>query len=126
MSESVSSIAIYLLAGQKIKIECPISDSNNLGFFVHQGPITFKGESKDLIRGFIVENEEVGEIVATNEDEASVIYTHKRSEDNAVWFYTLTGERSVCNIIAVPIHDHSSIVQGGPAYGTFFSDDVVD
>jgi hypothetical protein len=30
---------------------------------------------------------------------------------------------STIDIIAVPIHDHSSIVAGGPAYGTYFTDD---
>lgn len=127
MADGVSSIAIYLIAGQKVKIESPIDDSNYMGFFASQEEeIIFKGVKKKLIRGFLVENEDVGEIEATSDDEAAVIYTHKRTEDNTVWFYADTGETSICNIISVPIHDHSSIVQGGPAYGTFFSDDAVD
>lgn len=126
MADNVSSIAMYLLAGQKVKIECPLSDANNQGFFVHRGPVTFKGEERELVRGFLVENQDVGELVATNEQEPAIIYTHNRAEDNAIWFFARTGEKAVCNIISVPIHDHSSIVQGGPAYGTYFSDDAID
>jgi hypothetical protein len=126
MAENVTSIAIYLLAGQKIKLESPLSDDNHLGFFVHPGPVVFKGESRVLLRGFLVENEKVGDIAPTNQEEPAIIYTHNRAEDNAIWFFAHTGERGVCNVIAVPIHDHSSIVQGGPAFGTFFSDDSVD
>lgn len=126
MAENVSSVAIYLLAGQKVKIECPLTESNNMGFFVHPGPVVFRGEDRELTRGFLVENQDVGDIVVTNEQEPAVIYTHNRAEDNAIWFFAHTGERAVCNIISVPIHDHSSIVQGGPAYGTYFSDDAID
>ncbi len=126
MAENVSVVAMYLLAGQKIKLESPLSDENHLGFFVHPGPIVFRGTERELVRGFLVENQDVGGIVATGEAEPAVIYTHNRAEDNSIWFFAHTGEKAVCNIISVPIHDHSSIVQGGPAYGTFFSDDVID
>ena len=27
-------------------------------------------------------------------------------------------------VISVPIHDHTTIVHGGPAYGTYFDDDI--
>jgi hypothetical protein len=42
---------------------------------------------------------------------------------NKVYFLSRTGEKGVVDIISVPIHDHSSVVTGGPAYGTYFTDD---
>lgn len=116
--------AIYLLPGMSYKIKSPISEMNNMGYFPRQNNVRLYGIDREVKRGFVVKDRDAGDIEETSENEVAVIYTHKRPEKNEIWFYALTGERGLIEIISVPIHDHSSIMQGGPAYGTYFSDDI--
>ncbi len=116
--------AIYLLPGMSYKIESTISEMNNMGYFPRHDNVNLYGIDRVLTRGFVVKDVDVGTIDPTSEEEIAVIYTHKRPEKNEIWFYALTGERGLIEIISVPIHDHSSIMQGGPAYGAYFSDDI--
>jgi len=116
--------AIYLLPGMSYKIKSPISEMNNMGYFPRQANIKLYGVDREVKRGFVIKDEDVGTIEPTSENEVAVIYTHKRPEKNEIWFYALTGERGLVEVVSVPIHDHSSIMQGGPGYGTYFSDDI--
>jgi hypothetical protein len=129
MADPVSGTAIYLIPGQSVRLRCPVSNRNDFGWFAAQEiPPGYFGDSSPrlgaMINGFVVEDERVGAIVeATDEPGTVVIYTHKRIEENAIWFFSTSGERGLVNVISVPIHDHSTIVHGGPAYGTYFDDD---
>jgi len=118
-AKSVQGTNTYLLPGQSIKIEAE-------GYFIRILPVKIEedGEIKtvELMNGFCVLDDKVGTI-ETVSNEASVIYKHKKAENNTIIFYARTGEIGFCNIISVPIHDHSTILQGGPALATFFSDD---
>jgi hypothetical protein len=128
MADSIVGTAAYLTPGQSIKIKCPINAKNYQGYFAELDTLPstlFTGQNpSDLIRGFIVENSDVGTITATSIEEAAVIYTHKKPYGNAIWFFARTGERGLVKVISVPIHDHSTIIHGGPAYGTYFDDDI--
>lgn len=117
-----NSTSIWLLPGMSIKLKAPEC-------FVDLRP-TIKHKilgggtvDKELIRGFLVENEDVGNIEPTEQDEPAVIYHHRRFDFNRIVFHSRVGGIHVIDIMAVPVHDHSSIVSGGPAYGTYFSDD---
>ena len=116
--------AIYLLPGMSYKIKSTLTEMNNMGYFPRQVNVTLYGDDRPVKRGFVVKDIDVGDIEETSENEVAVIYTHKRPEKNEIWFFALTGERGLIEVISVPIHDHSSIMQGGPAYGTYFSDDI--
>ena len=112
--------SVYLLPGMSVKIKATY-------FFIKDTDVNHTyadGSSKTVtpINGFVVDNEKVGEIEAVSGVPA-VIYKHKKCEANVITFYALTGERGRVNVTSVPIHDHSSIVQGGPAHGSYFSDD---
>ena len=112
--------SIYLLPGMSIKIKAT-------HFFVQKDSVQHRyqdGSTKtvSLKNGFVVDNENVGKIKAVP-SEPAVIYKHNKFEYNMVTFYALTGEKGTVDIMSVPVHDHSSIVAGGPAYGTYFSDD---
>lgn len=114
-----SSTALYLLPGMSVRLKAK-------NFFVHAGPVDhiYQDDTKksvELLNGFVVDDESVGTIEAS--DGPCVIYTHHKFEFNTITFYALTGEKGRVNIMSVPIHDHSSIVAGGPAYGTYFTDD---
>jgi hypothetical protein len=127
--DTIKGVAVYLLPGQKVKLKAPINASNSQGYFVRQDPLpnSFLVEYPnmgELKRGFVVENKDVGNIDETDEEEAAVIYHHKQPYPNAIWFWARTGERGLVKVVSVPIHDHSTIVHGGPAYGTYFDDDV--
>jgi hypothetical protein len=115
-----TSRACYLLPGMKIKIKAK-------DVFVRHGVqrlLKNSGEYEDvnLIQGFALDDNNVGQIEAV-EGEPAVYYTHKKYAPNRILFFALTGETGYVDVISVPIHDHASIVTGGPAYGTYFTDD---
>lgn len=114
-----TSTSVYLLPGMRAKLKIT-------GYYVAHGkrnvPTSEGYELKDLLNGFVVTDEETGSLEIV-EGEPAVIYTHKKYGLNKVYFFARTGEISIVDIIATPIHDHSSIVTGGPAYGTYFTDD---
>ena len=121
MSESKNSTSVYLLPGMSAKIKA-IG-----GYFIGYGKrkiLDNTGTYKevDLTQGFVVQDTDTGTIEAV-QNEPAVIYTHKKFGMNKIYFFARTGEISIVDVIAVPIHDHSSIVTGGPAYGTYFTDD---
>jgi hypothetical protein len=112
--------SIYLLPGMNVKIKAT-------HFFVQTDAVDHKYQDGsvgrvNLINGFVVDNENVGQIEAVP-SEPAVIYKHNKFEYNMITFYALTGEKGSVDVMSVPIHDHSSIVAGGPAYGSYFSDD---
>jgi len=120
MADPKGNLAMYLLPGMKAEFTTP-------GFFVGTTPrkkLQADGEYKDeaLLNGYTVEDEDIGTIEAGKEPN-SIIYTHKKFAHNKITYYAKTGEIGEVDIIAVPVHDHSSIVTGGPAYGTYFTDD---
>ena len=115
------SVAVYLLPGMTVKISAPEE-------FVGQG--TYQWQKADgswvpaaLQNGFFVEDPDVGTISYVYGDEPAINYTHNKFAQNRIVFYNVSGEQSYVDVISVPIHDHSSIVTGGPAYGTYFTDD---
>lgn len=124
MRKPVIGRSIYLLPGMRAEILAP-------GYFIETAASleVDDGEQGEgvktvpLLNGFWVEDTDVGEITEATDGGIGVIYTHKKAGANAIWFETRTGQTGLVNIISVPIHDHSSIVQGGPAYGTYFTDD---
>ena len=129
MADNISALAIYLLPGISIKIKISISPRSASGFWAMQGNEPPVGYFRDMpnvsemYRGFVVEDETIGGLSSnTGAAEVAVIYTHKKPARNAIWFFSATGEIGLINIITVPIHDHSSILQGGPAFGTYFDD----
>lgn len=120
MPEPKTSTSIYLLPGMQAKFTAP-------RYFVAHGNRKILNEdgdyeTKELINGFVVQYKEVGVIEPVN-NEPAVVYTHKKFGLNKIYFFARTGEIGLVDVIAVPIHDHSSIVAGGPAYGTYFTDD---
>ncbi len=128
---AVTTTSIYLIPGMTAKLEATYDPDG--GHFDFARMDNFRIDANrtvdlSLTNGFYVENDEVGDIEPVK-DEPAVMYTHRRPEPNSIWFIPHAGagaRRGVINVVSVPIHDHSSIVQGGPAYGTYFSDDDVE
>jgi hypothetical protein len=120
MADNVESVAVYLLPGMKAKLMVP---DHFIGVGIKK---YFKANGEqaegETVNGFLVQDDDVGEIEAVP-SEPAVIYTHKKYAQNKIFYFAKTGERGEVNVIAVPIHDHASIVTGGPAYGTYYTDD---
>lgn len=120
MAISSGSVSIYLLPGMKAKITVP-------DFWRGVGErklLQRSGAYKnvELTNGFFVEDDTVGDIEVVD-GEPAVIYNHKKYAPNRIIYFAKTGEIGQVHVVAVPIHDHSSVVTGGPAYGTYFTDD---
>lgn len=121
--DSMTTITAYFQPGRTYTLYIPVTMSNLYGYFPQKTPITLVDKPPiEFKNGFFVENEEVGDIVKIHSDKVAVDYLHKFSGDNVIWFYAITGERARILVGSVPVHDHSSIITGGPAYGTYASD----
>jgi hypothetical protein len=132
MADSVVGLSIYLTPGMTVEISAPINGRNSQGFFARREdteplPDNYwedaPNASKALINGFSLEDTTVGSLAASDQDPNDVVYTHEQPYGNSIWFFARTGERGLVKVISVPIHDHSTIVHGGPAYGTYYDDD---
>lgn len=130
-TEFSSQASLYLIPGMKADIWIPINQYNNTAMFPTQAT-TYKVDDViyTLKNAFYEESQgNIGELERVLEPETDgkfgVVYWHKKPERNAIWYISAHPNIKILwNIISVPIHDHSSIVQGGPAYGTYFSDDI--
>jgi len=127
MAVSDLTAAVFLIPGMRLRISMVmevVPNSRGIGFFAWPFPsIQFKGKTFDLLKGFGLDDTSVGSIAAAGP--IGVVYTHAAPEKNSIYFFALTGEMGQVDIVAVPVHDHSSIVQGGPAYATYFNDDEI-
>ena len=120
--EQNPAYTLSLQAGMEVKMESEVRKSDAKGSFFLEGPGILGGVERELTNGFLVEFSSVGELSTSGEEDLSVIYKHLKSRENRIYFYASDGDIQVINIITIPIHDHSSIVQGGPAFGTYYAD----
>lgn len=114
---------INISAGMGLKLKIPVDPVMSQGKFAMKGTHPLTGDVT-LINGFGTRYQDVGTVSEIDDEPkgTSVMYSHLKSERNTIWFFALTGEIGTVEIITVPIHDHSSIIQGGPAFGTYFSE----
>ena len=126
---SVQGYTIYLIPQQIVKIEVPVNNVTGVGFFSKiknmdgSTPAVEKiaGEEKILQNGFCLHNENVGEIIKVYSNEIAIDYKHNIGLENTIYFFAATGEYGYIEVSSVPIHDHATIVHGGPAYGTYYT-----
>lgn len=119
--QNVNSVSLYLLPGMSAKISAldAFVATNGVNHVKDSGEVV---KNASLVNGFIVEDDQIGTIEPV-EGEPAVIYSHKKYSKNSITFYSNIMVMGRVDIISVPIHDHSSIVTGGPAFGTYFTDD---
>ena len=123
--DASQTVVVYLLPGMAAKFEIVFDPYNNKGSDP-MGGVAGKYADYTLKNGFVSLNPAVGDIAPVT-DEVAVIYNHYKAENNTVMFYSEDSNVKVAfQVTAVPIHDHSSIVQGGPALGTYFVDSEED
>ena len=127
MSGLVSTL--NMSAGTYVDISTPPNLETGQGQFplAADKTIRINGQDRKHILGFVSENETVGTVEEyPDSKDIKVRYTHLKNESNRIYFYTASNEKYSIAIIAMPIHDHSSISQGGPAFGTYYYDKVVE
>lgn len=121
--------AIHLIPGMRLKVSNVIDvgeGKTGAGSFASQRTsIDFAGGTLALTRGFAIDDDKVGTLEVTTEDEPAVIYTHNKPQKNIIYYFDIEDNVTTLSIVGVPIHDHSSIIQGGPAFGSYFTDDQV-
>jgi hypothetical protein len=124
-NNNISGGSLSLLPGMSVQLEVK-------GYYARLEPYTVynaytkENDDKTLVNGFYMDDEEAGTLTAI-EGRAAVRYTHIKARENNIWFVARTEvngepELGVFRIIYVPVHDHASIVTGGPAYGTYHSE----
>lgn len=119
---NITQLNIHLLPGNTYEIEIPRILDNNMGYFDRKESVTIDGEPRPLMLGFVSVSKTVGKLIEPHATKFAVMYEHIYPADNVIWFYALTGERVKITIQGtVPVHNHSAINLGGPAYGTYYS-----
>lgn len=119
-----SSTTMSIPAGSQVEISISSDVYSGQGLFPMAADKTIKlqGKDRDHILGFISENEEAGTIGPVSGGDLMITYKHINNIENRIHFFSAAGDHSIISIISIPIHDHSSIHQGGPAYGTYHYD----
>ena len=119
---NIINLSLNFQPGVSYKLKIPTTLNNDGGFTCKDGSVTLSsGDIVELKKGFCVEYSEVGELHDVFSNELAIRYDHKLPRTNIIWFYAYTGECVRILSQPVQVHDHSSISQGGPAYGTYFS-----
>jgi hypothetical protein len=124
MFEGEGNYTLSIPAGTTLKIEVPIDLKIGTGFFPSkEESVEFLGQILEITDGFAVLNTEVGELIRTKENEGvSILYKHKKAAENKIIFFSDNNIYQTISIVNIAIHDHSSVIQGGPAFGTYYSD----
>ncbi len=118
---NIINIALTLQAGNTYTLHIPTTLDNDGGFCPQRTDVKINGEFKTPVNGFVLESDEAGKIVKAHNDKVAIDYKQILPTSNIIWFYAYTGERVRMAATPMIVHDHASIAQGGPAYGTYFS-----
>jgi len=120
-----TSTTLAMSQGTYIDISMPSDTDSGYGEFKRpeEDKVKVGGEKRDHILGFVSEFESVGTIEELiDSPDIKVRYTHKDNKANRIFFFSADNDKHTISIVSMPIHDHSSIFQGGPAHGTYSYD----
>jgi hypothetical protein len=125
--EGQSSYTLSIQAGTSIKIRVPIDLKFGTGFFPStEDHIYMDGKELRILNGFAVLNEDVGILSkvpnSLKTGDPEIMYQQLKQKENKIYFFSDNRIYQTVDILNIPLHDHSSIVQGGPAFGTYFID----
>ena len=117
---------VSIPVGTTLKIEVPLDLRTGAGCFpLKDATVKINNVDSPVVLGFALEDAAVGTLdkapEADSEKRLMVRYTHNQPKTNKIYFYSATGEIQTISIIAIPVHDHASVTQGGPALGTYYT-----
>ncbi len=105
-------------AGQSLTFSVPCKPEKGWG--------EFPSPSQNAVLGWTMDDPSVGSLTKRSNSEGekgcAVVYQHNSSiKGNVLTFTTADGRQE--HVMLVPslssVHDHSTLAQGGPAYGTY-------
>ncbi len=125
---SGTSTTISITQGMYINISVPVDSEIGQGEFARESvdEVRLNKEDRPHTMGFVSEFPEIGTIEEVTSPNIVVKYTHLQSAPNRIFFFTPNDDVHIISIISMPIHDHSSVYQGGPAYGSYAYDKFED
>lgn len=90
-------------------------------------PTVFKGNTDAVItppmtRGFQLFDSDAGSL-ALHANTNCIKYTHSGGRNLIMFTDYGTGKRGFIVVDNIPIHHHGDMTQGGPAYGTYYTED---
>lgn len=122
MAKESRSYTVNLQVGMQLDLNLVVDLSLGKSGFCKTDDILVDNVKRTLTNGFLSRYENVGYLEIKDSGSPVVTYSHIEAKENVIYFYASTGEIQTIYIVTVPIHDHSSITQGGPAFGTYHSD----
>jgi len=120
---NITNIQFNVSLGTTYKIALPQDVSLGIGFWPRTDPVIVNGVSYTLKAGFRLEKEDqgIGKLEDNYPNELAVDFTPLLHSDYSIFFYAITGEIVRFGATHIGIHDHASILTGGPAYGTYYT-----
>ena len=120
----IINIQFNINIGTTYKIAIPQDLDLGVGFYPRTTQVKVDGELVTLKAGFRLVNEEEG--IGKLDDnyskkELAIDFTPYQHGDFIIFFYALTGEIIRFGASPIDVHDHASIMTGGPAYATYYS-----
>ncbi|MHA1409735.1 MAG: hypothetical protein ACTSQY_05435 [Candidatus Odinarchaeia archaeon] len=112
---------------QTVTIACLVDDKVRLLRPPYKGiPFSSQADEKYYRYGFRILKTDLGEFVEDSGDteKSWVVYHHKKSGKQTIEFISdeLGLFKFYVVIQGITVHDHASIVMGGPAYATYFTE----
>lgn len=120
---NITNIQFSVNLGVTYKIALPQEISLGAGFWPRTKNVIVNDEEITLKAGFRLEKEKegIGKLADNYPNELAIAFTPYQHGDYAIFFYAHTGEVIRFGASPVEVHDHASIMTGGPAYGTYYS-----
>ena len=122
----VDNISIGLDLSSIITLKVPINKNNSGSgaFPLLSKTVNYNGKifNTEKTLGFAVDDPTGGQLYEPSATCLEIKFKYLKPVNNIIYFFSTDGRISTINIISVPLHNHSSIYQGGPAYGTYHSE----
>lgn len=91
------------------------------------GTFNYGGKAVTLVNGFFCTNPSVGSITvapsgsgfSSRNAPLCIKYTQLAAADNVIYFVAQDGDIGTFKVGTPPLHDHTSVYEGGPAHSTY-------
>jgi hypothetical protein len=122
---SSSAYVLSIAKGMEIELYVPSDPTRAMGAFpTSRATVNIDGVDMTPVLGFVSKFPKVGTIEPSSTSAGDITVKYKQIENgtNTIYFFSDTGESQMINIVNIPVHNHASVTQGGPAFGTYFAD----
>lgn len=119
----IINIQFNVAVGNTYKIAVPVERSLGSGYYPRTKDVIIGDRLYTPKAGFILmgEDDGIGILTDAYPKELAIDFKPLVYADYEIFFYSLTGEVVRFGATPVEVHDHASIMTGGPAYGTYYT-----